>query len=116
MKTKKIIFILHFHISYYTFILHFHQNTLSYSGNFREYLIEFLQGIDAETDDRFDTLTNKSVKYLFLRYKDLPAVSIRHSKISKDRVTLEEIQNRNWQYLIESLMEKVEIGDENFRI
>ena len=30
--------------------------TLSYSGSFRDYLTEFLQGIDAETDDRFDTL------------------------------------------------------------
>ena len=30
--------------------------TLSYSGSFRDYLTEFLQGIDAETNDRFDTL------------------------------------------------------------
>ena len=95
---------------------------LSYSGSFREYLTKFLLGIDAETDDRFDTLKNKNVKYLFLKYNKfplsngLPTVSIRRSVISEDRVTLEEIQNKNWQYLIESLIEKVERGDYNFGV
>ena len=47
--------------------------------------------------DRFDALTNKNVKCLFIRQndfllsKDLPTVSIRHSKIFEDRVTLEKI-------------------------
>ena len=44
--------------------------TFSYSGSFRGYLTELLQGIDTETDDRFDALTNKKAKYLFLIYND----------------------------------------------
>ena len=55
-------------------------------------------GIDADTDDRFDILTNKSVKYLFYWYNDflilknLPTSSIRYSKIDEDYVAMEEIQ------------------------
>ena len=43
-------------------------------------------GINAETDNRFDMLTNKNVKYLFYRYNDfllsknLSVISIRHGK------------------------------------
>ena len=33
---------------------------------------------------------------------------IRHSRISEDKVDLREVQNRNWQYLINYLIEKVE--------
>ena len=32
--------------------------SFSYNGDFRTYIMEFLMGIDAETDDRFDMLTN----------------------------------------------------------
>ena len=55
-------------------------------------------GIDADTDDRFDILTNKSVKYFFYWYNDflilknLPTSSIRYSKIDEDYVAIEEIQ------------------------
>ena len=79
-------------------------------------MTEFLQGVDAETEDRFDALTNKSFKYLFLRYnkflisRDLPTVFIRHGRIASDMTVLEEVQNRKWQYLINSLIEKVERG------
>ena len=41
--------------------------SISYGGSFSEYLTEFLQGVDAEADDRFDMLTSKNVKYLFYR-------------------------------------------------
>ena len=74
--------------------------TFYFSGTFRQYLTEFLQGIDAETEDRFDTLTNKNFKYLFLRYnkflisRDLPTAFIRHGRIASDMTVLEEVQNR----------------------
>ena len=44
--------------------------SFSYGGSFSECLTEFLKGIDAEADDRFDMLTNKNVKYLFYGYND----------------------------------------------
>lgn len=91
--------------------------TLSYSSSFIEYLTEFLQEKNAETDDRFDTVTNKNVKYLFLRYNDfLLSKGLSTVSISEDGVILEEIQNKNWQYLVESLNKNVERGDDNFQV
>ena len=40
--------------------------TLSYGGFLEDYLKEFLSGIDAETDDRFGTLTNKDISIFFI--------------------------------------------------
>ena len=79
-------------------------------------------GIDAETDNRFDMLTNNNVNYLFYQYsdfllsKDLPTISIKHSKIVEDYVAIEKIQNRIWQYLIKSLISRVEEVNNDFRL
>ena len=87
--------------------------SFSYGGDFRTCITEFLMGIDVETDNRFDMLTNKNVKYLFYRYNDfllsknLPTISIRHSKIFENYNAVEEIQSRSWQYLIKSLISRV---------
>ena len=40
---------------------------LYYGGIFGQYLSKFLAAFDAGTDARLDTLTNKSIKYLFYR-------------------------------------------------
>ena len=40
--------------------------TLSYGRFLEDYLKEFLSGIDAETDDRFGTLTNKDISIFFI--------------------------------------------------
>ena len=67
-------------------------------------------------------LTNKNVKYLFDRYnnfslsKGLLTLSVGRSRISEDKITLKEIQNRTWQYLIESLIQKKERGGEHLQI
>ena len=87
---------------------------MHYGGSFGNYLKEYLAGIDADTDACYDTLTNKNIKYLSYRYNDfllsrgLSPGEIRHSKLSADKIVMEELQNRNWQYLIESLIYKVE--------
>lgn len=39
--------------------------SFSYSGDFSSYISNFLKGIDCETDDMFDMLTNKNAKYFF---------------------------------------------------
>ena len=68
---------------------------------FESYLREILAGTDADTDARFDTLTKKNIKYLFYRYngfllsRGLTVGEIRHTKLSADKIVLEELQNRN---------------------
>ena len=69
--------------------------SLFYGGDFANYMTEFLIGIDAEADNRFDMLMNKNAEYLFYRYNDfllsknLQTISIRHSKIVEDYVATE---------------------------
>ena len=86
-----------------------------YGGTFEQYLSEFLPAFDPDTDAKLDdTLTNKSIKYLFYRcndylvYKGFEPSPIIHTKLSTGEVVMEKLQNRDWQYLIESLIYKVE--------
>lgn len=83
---------------------------LSYGGTFSMYINEFLDEIKPESTDRFGLFPSKNVKYLFYRYNDifmsrsLPTVLVRHSKITENKVVLEELQNTSWQYLVDSVI------------
>ena len=83
---------------------------------------EFLPALDADTDAKLDTLTNKSIKYLFYRYNEylvykasepLPVI---HTKLSTDEAVMEKLQNRDSQYLVESLIHKVEKDKDYYKI
>ena len=95
---------------------------LYYGGTFKQYLSEFLPAFDADTDAKLDTLTNKSIKYLFYRYNDYLVYKgfdpspIIYTKLSTDEVVMEKLQNRYWQYLIESLIYKVEKEKDYYKI
>ena len=93
-----------------------------YGGTFEKYLSEFLPAFDADADAKLDTLTNKSIEYLFYRYNDYLVYKgfdpspIIHTKLSIDEVVMEKLQNRDWQYLIESLTYKVEKEQDYYKI
>ena len=95
---------------------------LYYAGSFEEYLSEFLAGFSAEEDAKLDTLTNKSIKYLFYRYNESlifhsnDPVFIVHTKASADEVVLESLHNTDWQYLVETVIEKAETDGGYFNI
>ena len=86
---------------------------LYYGGTFEQY---------ADSYTKLDTLTNKSMKYLFYRYNDylvykgFDASPIIHTKLSTDEVVMEKLQNRDWQCLIESLIYKVEKEKDYYKI
>ena len=56
-------------------------------------------------------MTFKNTKYLLYRFNDLlestgqPIILIKHSKVTDDYIAAEEIQNQNWQYFIERVLE-----------
>ena len=93
---------------------------LYYGGTFEQYLSKFLPAFDA--DANLETLTNKSIKYLFYRYNDyfvykgFEPSSIIHTKLSADEFVIENLQNRDWQYLIESLIYKIEKNKGYYKI
>ena len=57
---------------------------------------------------------HKNVKYLFYKFNNyilfngLNTVPVRHSKINENKIVMEEIQNKDWQYLVESVIKLVE--------
>ena len=61
--------------------------------------------------NKFDLLTFKNTKYLVYRFNDFlktmsqPINKIKHSKVTYDYIAAEEIQNQNWQYFIERVIE-----------
>ena len=83
---------------------------LSYGKTFPFYIKEFLDDIDSETADRYDLLTNKNVKHLFDRYnsllisRNIPSVFVRPSKITENKIVLEELKNTSWQYFVDSVI------------
>ena len=88
--------------------------TLTYKDSFLNYLKYFLDDVDNETVEKFDFFAHKNVKYLYYKFNDylffngLNTVRVRHSKINENKIAIEEIQNRDWQYLVESVIKLVE--------
>ena len=95
---------------------------LYYGSTFEQDLSEFLPTFDADIDAKLDTLANKSIKYLFYRYNDYLVYKgfepspIIHTELFTDEVVMEKLQNRYWQYLIESLIYKVETEKDYYKI
>ena len=82
---------------------------LSFEGNYNDYYRWILNDYDAY--DKFDLLTFKNTKYLVYRFNDFlktmsqSTIKIKHSKVTDDYIAAEEIQNQNWQYFIERVIE-----------
>ena len=82
-------------------------------------ITKFLMEIDAETDNRCNMPTDKDFKYLFYQCNDLllsKNVATLSIKIVEDYVAIEEIQNRNFEYLTESLICRVENNTYKFQV
>ena len=81
---------------------------IAISDNFEFYVREVLLNI---TDDRNDTNSNSTSKLLFYHFNTLRQgqgksfYKIRHSVITADTVALGELQKRDWQYFIVTLLE-----------
>ena len=91
-------------------IIHF---TLTYRDSFSNYLEYFLDDLDNETVKKFDSFACKNVKYIFYKFKDyllfngLNVMPVRHSRINENQIVMEEIQNRDCQYLVKLVIKLV---------
>ena len=80
------------------------------SDDFEFYVREILSNI---TDDKNDMNSNSTSKFLFYHFNTLRQAQgksfyeIRHSIITDDTVALEELQKRDWQYFIVTLLENL---------
>ena len=83
--------------------------TLSYSDTFSNYIRNFLDDIDHETEYPFNRFND------FLPFRGQPILTVRHSKKTVDEIVLEEVQSKDWQYLTESLIQLVEIDNSHLK-
>ena len=79
--------------------------------SYEDYFMKYLVNINQNEDQKYDTLTNKNSKFLFYHFNDYlahinePTKPVRHSEIIDDDFALDIMQNKNWQYFIEKLLE-----------
>ena len=84
---------------------------LSFEGDFKDFFKWIINDYDSYEKTKFDLLTLKNTKYLVYHFNDMlkstgqPMIKIRHSKVTDDYPAAEEIQNQNWQYFIERVIE-----------
>ena len=82
---------------------------IAVQDDFSSYVREILSEI---VDDDYDLQTNSTSKFLFYNFNNIrvhierrPAIKVRHSEIFENEEALKVIQNHNWQYFIETLLE-----------
>ena len=87
------------------------KHDFKFSANLKQYYKWILNEFDAQDKTSYDISTFKNVKFLVYRYNDFLAsggnelIKIRHSQVTDDCLAAEEIQNQDWQYLIECILE-----------
>ena len=73
--------------------------------------MKYLVNIKNGEDEKYDKHTNKNSKFLLYRFNDYlkqinePTKPVRHSVVLSDETALEILQNKNWQYFIEIILE-----------
>ena len=84
---------------------------MPFEENFKDYFNWITNDYDLDEKTKFDLLTVKNTKFLVYRFNDTlkstgqPMTKIRHSKVTDDYLPAEEIENQNWQYFIERVIE-----------
>ena len=78
-------------------------------NDFNKYVTEILENV---VDDDYDLQTNATSKFLFYNFNNIRSVierklpyPIKHSEIISNEIGLETIQNYNWQYFIEKIID-----------
>ena len=84
---------------------------LKFHGSQRSYFQWILNEFDAQQKIKHDIFSLKNTQYLAYRFNDFQnsigkrLIKIRHTLVTDNYLAAEEIQNQNWQYFIESVIE-----------
>ena len=83
----------------------------SYDDNLNDYMTKYLPAINDYDEVKYDFLANKNSKFLFNLFnkyqenrgrKKLP---VKHTKVSADHYALKKLQDRNWPYFVNHIIE-----------
>ena len=81
------------------------------SDDYKDYFMKYLVNIDNGNDKKYDMIINRNSKFLFYHFNDYlrqmnePTKPVRHSVVLNDETALEILQNKDWQYFIERILE-----------
>ena len=84
---------------------------LKFDGSYKSYFQWILNEFDAQQKTRYDIFSLKNTKYLIYRFNDFqnsidkPLIKIRHTLVRDNYLVAEEIQNLDWKYFIERVIE-----------
>ena len=87
------------------------QKDFKFSSNYKDYFQWILNQFDAHEKTNYDLLSFQNTKFLVYRYNDIllsggnEIIKIRHSQLTDDYLAAAEIQNQDWQYFIERVLE-----------
>ena len=82
-----------------------------FSSDYKDYYQWILNQFDAHEKTNYDLLSFQNTKFLVYRYNDIllsggnEIIKIRHSQLTDDYLATSEIQNQDWQYFIERILE-----------
>ena len=92
---------------------------LKFDGTYKNYFQWILNEFEAQEKTRYDLFAFQNTKYLAYRFNDYQnsigeaLIKIRYSVVTDNYLAAEEIQNRNWQYFIERVIEVCKSQEEN---
>ena len=96
-------------------------NEFKFDRNYKQYFDWILHEFDAQDKTTFDIFSYQNTKFLVYRYNDyqeslgLPLMKIRHTLVTDNYLAAEEIQNQDWQYFIERVIEVCKFSDATIR-
>ena len=83
----------------------------SYDDDYNDYMKKYLPAINEFDEVKHDFISNKTSKYLFHLFNNHQETrgkkkyAIRHTKLSDDNYALGALQDRNWPYFIDRIIE-----------
>ena len=83
----------------------------SYDDDYYDYMTKYLPGISESDENQYDFNSFKTSEFLFHLFNTFQEVNgrnkqaVRHTKLSDDNYALGEIQDRNWPYFIDKIIE-----------
>ena len=82
----------------------------TFDRDYARYFEWLINGFSAPKKKRLDMFKNKNSKFLFYHFNDYlqqngqELKKIKHSVVTQDYIAAQEIQDKNWQYFVESVL------------
>ena len=86
------------------------EHSFTFGRDYVTYFQWLTDAFSASTKSKLDIFTNKNSKFLFYRFDDYlqqngeEIKKIKHSVVMQDYIAVQEIQEKNWKYFVESIL------------